>query len=125
MPILHVRALPQKDNSKIKPALRKTCAAIAEFYKCDPSQVWATWEEIPAGWYIEGTQDMDLQPESTHPPIAQLMCFEGSSPEQVEGLLEVASRTLSEALGLGNNIFMTYHEAKSGQVVAGNGVVRK
>ena len=31
MPILQIKALPQKDESKITPALKKTCKAIAEF----------------------------------------------------------------------------------------------
>ena len=125
MPILHVKALPQKDPTKINHALKKTCLAIAECYKCDPHQVWATWEEIQPGWYVEGDKDFNVQPKETHPPIAQLTCFEGSTDEQIEEILKVASSTLSESLGLGDNIFMTYHEAKSGQVVAGNGIVRK
>ncbi len=125
MPILHVRALPQHDESKIGPALEKTCKAIASFYNCDPSQVWATWEEIKPGFYVEGEQGAELQPQSTHPPIAQLTCFEGSSDKDIEELLKVASSTLSEALSIGDNIFMTYHEAQSGKVVAGNGIVKK
>lgn len=125
MPILHVKALPQNDTSKIKPALKKTCLEIAKFYGCKPSDVWATWEEIKDGLYFEGDISASAQPENTHPPIATLTCFEGSSKEKIEGLLLIASKTLSDELELGDNIFMTYHEAKSGEVVAGNGVVRK
>ena len=125
MPILHVKALPQKDSSLISPALKKTCFEISKFYDCDPSHVWATWEEINPGWYVEGESSPALQPRETHPPIATLTCFEGSNPEEIENLLTIASATLSEHLGLQNNIFMTYQEATSGQVVAGNGIVRK
>ena len=125
MPILHVKALPQKDPSLISKALKKTCLKIANFYKCEPNQVWATWEEIRPGHYFEGETEALVQPENTHPPIAQLTCFEGSSAEQIEELLKIASLSLSESLDIGDNIFMTYHEAKSGEVVAGNGIVRK
>ena len=125
MPILSVKALPQKDTRKIQAALRKTCVAISEVYGCKPEQVWATWEDIKPGMYIEGNNHADVQPELTHPPIARLTCFEGKSSQEIEKVLSVASTTLSNSLGLGNNIFMTYDEAKSGQVVAGNGIVRK
>ena len=125
MPILHVKALPQNDPSKINPALKKTCLEIAKFYECEPQHVWATWEEIKDGLYIEGETSASSQPKNTHPPIATLTCFEGSSKAKIEGLLLIASKTLSRELDLGENIFITYHEAKSGEVVAGNGVVRK
>ena len=125
MPILHIRALPQKSPERVQPALKKTCAAIAEVYGCKPEQVWATWEEIKPGLYVEGVTDADTQPEFTHPPIAQLTCFEGKSSDDIERVLSVAASSLSNELGIGNNIFMTYIEAKSGQVIAGNGIVRK
>lgn len=125
MPLLQIRALPQKNKDKIQPALKKTCKAIADFCKCDPCHVWATWEEIEGGLYVEGELSSHIQPSETHPPLAQLTCFEGLSDQEIEELLKLASTTLSQALGLGNNIFMTYHEARSGQVIAGNGIVRK
>lgn len=125
MPILQVRALPQKDPSKIKTALKETCVAIAEVYGCQPHHVWATWEEIKPGYYVEGQSEANKQPENTHPPICRLICFEGKNSEEIEKVLETASSTLSKLLGIEDNIFMTYHAAKSGQVIAGNGIVRK
>lgn len=125
MPILHVRSLPQKDKNKITPALKKTCVAISEAYGCHPHQVWSTWEEISPGHYIEGENEAREQPAETHPPICELICFEGKSEEEIEKVLTVAANTLSEALGISGNIFITYREAKSGRVIAGNGIVRK
>lgn len=125
MPILHVRALPQNDNSSTQEALKKTCLAIAEVYGCEPSQVWATWTPIDPGFYFEGEKGPMAQPRLSHPPICELICFEGKSPDEVSELLLVASKTLSRGLGMEDNIFMTYREARSGEVVAGNGVVRK
>ena len=125
MPILHVRALPQKDSSKIAPALKKTTVAISEVYGCSPQHVWATWEKMKPGFYVEGENEASEQPNDTHPPICELICFEGRSADEVEKLLEVAASTLSKELGIKNNIFMTYKEAKSGQVISGNGIVRK
>ena len=125
MPVLHVRALPQRSPEKIQTALKATCVSIAEVYGCKPEQVWATWEEIKPGMYVEGTNPATTQQNSTHPPIAELICFEGRTLEQIEKLLEIAARTLSHSLGIPDNIFITYREAKSGQVIAGNGIIRR
>ncbi len=125
MPVLHIRALPQKENVDIQSALKKTTVAISEAYGCDPKQVWATWQELSPGFYVEGSNNADIQPESTHPPIGELICFEGKSLPEIERVLKVASSTLSKELGIPGNIFITYREAKSGQVIAGDGVIRK
>ena len=125
MPILEIKALPQNDKEKIPTALKQTAVAIAEAYGCKPEQVWATWQELETGLYVEGSNGASTQPETTHPPIATLTCFEGKSDEQIESVLKTAASTLSEALGIPSNIFITYVEAKSGRVIAGNGVVRK
>lgn len=124
MPILNVRALPQKDPKRVEAALKKTCIAIAEAYGCNPENVWGTWHEIPPGFYVEGQNRADVQPEESHPPIGQLLCFEGKSLEVVEKVLLAASQTLSRELGIPGNIFISYEEAKSGFVIAGNGIIR-
>jgi len=116
--------LPQTNPSKITPALKKTTVAISEIYGCSPAHVWATWEEIKPNCYIEGGVESDRQSESTHPPICELICFEGKSPEEIEKILLVAAVTLSNELGIPNNIFMTYKELKAGQVIAGDGVLK-
>jgi hypothetical protein len=126
MPLLQIKALPQKDPSKISQALKETCVAIARAYGCEESNVWATWEEIQPGFYVEGRQGADLQLPNSHPPIAELHCFEGKkNAKEIEELLLVASKTLSQALGMTDNIFISYRELRSGQVISGNGVVRR
>ena len=125
LPVFHVKALPQKDDSKIQSALKKTCVAISEIYGCRAEQVWATWEEVKSGFYCEGNRVLDKQPNETHPPICQLICFEGKTPEQIERILSIAAITLSESMGIPNNIFITYQEVKSGQVISGNRVLKR
>lgn len=124
MPILKVRGLPQRDPERIRTALSDTCIAIAKVANCQPQSVWATWEELKPGMYVEGSDSADLQPLNTHPPIAELLCFEGRSPEQISSLLTIAAETLSRGLGIPNHIFMTYQEAKSGRVLDGTGIIR-
>ncbi len=125
MPVLDIRALPQEDPSRIPDALSAACRAVAEVYGCAPRQVWAIWTEIPAGHYVEGDVAANFQPKDSHPPIVRLLCFEGQRPETIARLLEAAADALCDALDLPGNIFIEYSEGKSGQIIAGNGIVRR
>lgn len=125
LPILHVRALPQADTTLIKPALKKACIAIADIYRCSVDQVTATWEEVKPGWFIEGARSAPAQQPTTHAPIAELICFEGRTQEEIEEMLLVTSRILSQTLNLGENIFVRYVEYRTGQAVNGSAIVRK
>lgn len=121
MPLLRIEGLSQKPKTEIQRALKKTCAAIAKAYGCEPSNVWATW--VPIEHYVEGDNAAATQPDSTHPPIANLVCFEGQTPEQIANLLDVGSKTLAQELDIPGNMFMTYTEMKAGEVFT-NGKIR-
>jgi len=125
MPILHVRALPQTESEHIKVALEKACLAISNELGCDLDKVWATWEELKPGYYIEGKESRDVQGRDSHPPICELKCFEGMSAEKIDSLLIAVSRALSEGLGCEGNLFVSFHEIKSGHAIAGTNIVKK
>jgi hypothetical protein len=125
VPVIRVHGLPQKDPARVPAALEKACAAVAEAYGCKLKQVWATWQDIAPGHYIEGADAARSQPGETHPPIAEILAFEGRAPETIEKTVEAAAAALSEGLGLDANIFVYYRELKSGQVAAGDGVLRR
>ncbi|MDH5453326.1 MAG: hypothetical protein OEY05_11455 [Paracoccaceae bacterium] len=125
MPVLEIRALPQPDETRIGPALTAACRAIADAYGCLPNQVWATWDQIPPGGYVEGDIAVDIQPSDSHPPICRLICFEGRDGTTIERTLLAAAEALSGALGIRGNIFIEYAETKSGRVVAGDGILRR
>jgi phenylpyruvate tautomerase PptA (4-oxalocrotonate tautomerase family) len=124
MPVIQIRALPQREGVDVKKALAALCAAVAEVYGCESAHVWATWQCIEPGRYVEGGSGAGLQPEDTHPPIVDILCFEGRSPELIESLLERAAEVLSRELGIPGNVFITYTEARSGRVFTGGGVRR-
>jgi len=124
MPVLILKGLPQKKPSKIRKALKNACAAIAKEYGSPVKHVWATWEEIKPGMYIEGDVSYKKQPKKSHPILGQLLCLEGKSPEEIERLLAVASETVGESLGMPGNVFITYHEVARGQAVSGDTVVK-
>ncbi len=122
MPVLRMSGLPQKDPAKISAALKKVCLALADVCGCDPKHVWATWQDIAPDLYVEGDQAATAQPDQTHPPIGQLFCYGQSTHAEIEKLLSVAATTLGEALGLGDNIFITYHSVPAGTVFDGGKV---
>lgn len=124
MPILHIKALPQKSSHLIAVATKEVTQAIANRYGCRQEQVWVTWQELSPGHYFEGEKAELEQPLKTHPPICTLTCFEGKTRAEIETLLLEVATVLGAALDLDNNIFIQYQEAKAGQVVAGNGIVR-
>lgn len=125
MPILDIRALPQPRPDRIEPALHATCRAVARAYGCTPREVWATWTELPAGRYVEGDAAASVQPEASHPPLVRLLCFEGKSEAVIEATLEATAAALCAGLELRGNVFVEYVEARSGRVIAGDGVVRR
>jgi hypothetical protein len=127
MPILKMQALPQPglDQATIQAALVATCEAIAAAVGVGAEHVWATWSELAPGLYVEGGNGpAESQPQQTHPPIGELICFAGRSREQIEAALQAAADTLGATLGLGRNVFITYREVAPGEVVADGSVVR-
>ncbi len=125
MPILQIKALPQKSPEALQKAIRRTNQAIAEAYGCEQRHVRTIWEEIKPGCYLEGDEAREQQPADTHPPVGQLLCFEGKDQVTIEKTLLAASQAISSELGLPGNVFISYAEAKSGRAVAGDALLRK
>ena len=65
--------------------------------------MWATWEEIRSDYYFEGNVGKIQQPNNTHPPICEIICFEGKTSKEIESILKIASDTLSSELGILGN----------------------
>ncbi len=125
MPVLHIIALAQPDPRRIDAALAGAALAIAEAYGCKPEQVWVTWQEIKPNQYVEGSTKARVQPRDTHPPLCELLCFEGKTPEVIEATLGAAADAITTALEIPGNVFMTYRELPAGRVIAGDGIVRR
>ena len=75
--------------------------------------------------YVEGSKAAQHQPSESHPPIGELIAFEGKSPAVIEAVLEAAAAALTESLGVPGNVFLTYREARAGQTIAGDAVIRR
>ena len=123
MPIILVKGLPQKSGVDVRVALKETCTRLAEMMDIPKRQVWGTWEDIEPGSYVEGDVAADTQPENSHPPIVNVIAFEGRSPDLIRRALNCVAESLGEKLGVGENIFIRYTEAKSGRVWDGGRIV--
>lgn len=126
MPVVEVKALQQPKNADVPEVLRQVCREIAREMRISEKHVWAIWQTLKPGYFAEGDITPDFQPLATHPPIIRISAFEGWDAEEIERLLAVTAKTVGGALGLEEgNVFVTYHEVKSGQVFDGGEIVRK
>lgn len=126
MPIIRVSALPQPPHVDTARVLTTLCVKVAETLDAPVDTVWGTWQTISPGLYVEGENPSRTQPVSTHPPIAECIAFEGRSSELIEKVLHTIADVLAEELRMERgNAFITYTEAKSGQVYTGGAVRRR
>ena len=125
MPIFEIKALPQKPGVDHQEAMKKLCLEIAALMKLPEHQVWATWDFIEPGNYVEGGKTADVQPDSTHPPIVNLLAFEGRPETLMEEVIVRSADVLSSELKLERgNVYLQFTETKSGRTYVG-GELRK
>jgi phenylpyruvate tautomerase PptA (4-oxalocrotonate tautomerase family) len=126
VPIVRISALPQPGGVEPERALAAVTHALADLLGEEPSGSWATWTEIPPGRYAEGGDAPALQPAATHPPLVDVIAFEGRPPDVVERMLTTVAEALERELGLGRgNVFVRYVEATDGRLYTGGSVVRR
>jgi hypothetical protein len=123
MPVIRIHTLPQPASVGITKVLGAVAGAAAEVFDVPAQQVWATWQTIGFDAYVEGDQAVDSQPRGTHPPIVEVLAYEGRSPELVARVLETIAGTLCEQLDLeAGSPFVMYRELRQGTVYTGGGV---
>jgi phenylpyruvate tautomerase PptA (4-oxalocrotonate tautomerase family) len=124
MPVVSITALPQRGGRPPEQVLAAVTHALAELLGEQPSGTWATWHEIPAGRYVEGGDAPAFQPAATHPPLVEVVAFEGRPPDLVERMLETVAEVLARELDLEpGNVFVRYVEATAGRLYTGGSVV--
>ncbi len=120
MPVIQIKSLPQDNGIDTRVILKKICCRVADDLKVPKHQVWGTWEILASGNYVEGDSAPPLQPKATHPPIVNVIAFEGRSQNQINGMLRVIADELCQELKMNSgNAFITFTEAHSGRVYTG------
>ncbi len=124
MPVVEIRALPQKPPADVPNVLERVCTELATVLDIAEKRVWATWETIEGCHYVEGRQETPDQVASTHPPLVRVLAFEGRSDDVVRVMLETGARRAAEVRGLeGGNVRVTYEARKPGRVWSGGRVL--
>ena len=125
MPVIEINALPQKEGVDIPKVIGQVATSVAEIAGVPEHAVFCTWNEIRPGFYKEGPNTAERQPDGTHPPIVRLTMFEGRTQQTIEQAIEKISAVLQDGLGMGSaNAFISYYEAKSGQIFTGGKLKR-
>lgn len=126
MPVIEIKALPQKEWISVPNVIKKLSAKVAQVIGEEPKHVWLTWETIKSEHYIEDNHESPLQPAGTHPPIVKILAFEGRAQELVEKLMSAVAEVLVKELELEpGNVFILYQELRSGHVFDGGKIVKK
>lgn len=126
MPIFEIKALSQKQGIDRQKAMKTLCQEIAAIMKLSEHQVWATWTSILPGDYVEGGNSAETQPDSTHPPIVNLIAFEGRPDSLVENVINHTAKILCKELNIeAGNIYIQFSEARSGRTYVGGEIRRR
>jgi phenylpyruvate tautomerase PptA (4-oxalocrotonate tautomerase family) len=124
MPVLEVTALPQAAGVDTAAAAAALTHAVAAELDEDSAGTWVVWRTLDAGAYAEGGDAPATQPPATHPPLVQVVAYEGRTPELVERVLVAVADTLVRELGLApGNVFVRWAEATAGRLYTGGRVV--
>lgn len=126
MPVIQVKALPQRPGTDVSDVSRRISTGLAKATGIPPAHIWVTWETIPSWHYVEGDRAAAIQPEDTHPPIVRVKIFEGRSREEIEKILSRTAELVTENLGIEDgNVLVHYEELPSGYVHSGGKVLRR
>ena len=125
MPVIQINALPQHEKVNVTAVLAALTTEVARIMDLPARQVWATWQWIEPKFYVEGDVPAVVQPTDTHPPLVNIIAYQGRSPEMIKQVLESIADTLCTQLGTEpGNAFITYTEATSGRVYTGGSVIQ-
>ncbi len=124
MPVIQINALPQHEKVNVTAVLSALTTEVARIMDLPTRQVWATWQWIEPKFYVEGDVPATVQPTDTHPPLVNIIAYQGRSPEMIKQVLESIADTLCMQLEMeSGNAFITYTEATSGRVYTGGSVI--
>jgi len=123
MPVVEIRALPQRPPVDVGAVLGRVCLDLARALGIREKGVWATWSPLAGGAYVEGSDVVADQPRDTHPPTVRILARE-DRPERIALMLQTVAASVAEALGLEpGNVFVVYEVLKDGRVFSGGGIL--
>lgn len=105
MPLIEIRALPQRSDGDIALVLRRVAADVAAALGSRPEAVWVTWSTLDGG-YAVGADVRTEQPRDSHAPLVHVAARRTAA--EVEAICAAVERALVEELDLAEgNVFVT------------------
>jgi phenylpyruvate tautomerase PptA (4-oxalocrotonate tautomerase family) len=124
MPLIEIKALPQRTNLDIPTTIAKVAAELAELLHLPPEKFWVTWQVLHGGHYTIGKLAPPLQPYNTHPPIVTVYALAGLPQNVIELILKRLGKVLSTDLQIDPaNIHIMFVENVAGRVYSGGQIV--
>ena len=125
MPFVDIRSLPFKSDLEIGDVVMKIAAALAKTIELPSKEVCATWTFIEPNHYAHGEALASSQGQLSHPPLVDLLAFQGRPPHIVEEMLRVVAFEVSQAAKVPiENVFVNYREATKGRVFSEGDIVK-
>lgn len=126
MPVLKITALPPPADVDVTAVLKGVCVELARVAAVPAHAVWATFVPLAPGHYVEGENAAMGGERDTHPPLVELIAFEGRSEAMITAMLETTARHLAAGFRLEpGNVYVSFTEARSGRVHTGGQVRRR
>ena len=100
MPIVEIRSLPPKDPTKIPEMLKRCAVDGARAFAIPESKVWALFEEVRPGWYVEGSAEAPHPGDSTHPPLVLVRALSGRDMHKKTSFMKAICKAIGEGLSI-------------------------
>ena len=100
MPIIIVYSLPPPDPGRIEPMLQEACTGAAHAINKPPQAVWALFQQINPGQYVEGRTPAASPQQETHPPIVTIRLLTGRSPATKRAVAEAVAAAVATGLSV-------------------------
>lgn len=125
MPFIHIKSLPFDPPLNMSPVVEGITKDFANGTGIGLEHVTATWEFISSGNYAVAGEAQHHQPSSTHPVLVDILSPDFNHMQQVEKMLQVAAKSISEHVRIPmGNIFINHRYARSGMVFDAGKVVK-
>ena len=123
MPVIRIQAL-RKEGVEIADILQDLSRAVADAFDIEAKQCWSCFTEICPGEYLEGGKIRGIGDDVRYSPLVTVSAYQGRSEEEIARALKGVAQAVVSRLELDRgDVFVEYHELRSGHVHTG-GVVK-
>ena len=117
MPFIQIKSLPMKESLNIPLVIAAIAQDFSDQVGTELCHIHTTWEFFQPGYYAKGSKIADVQPETNHPLIVDLLTPDSDSQDKINLMLRTIAESISRQASFPvNNIFINYRQAHSAMV---------